>query len=607
LQTTKTHFLNDRKFQVIIISLMVALFYGNTLSNQFALDDGMVILENKFVLKGISGIPDILTHDSFYGAIGNSENLSGGRYRPLSLVAFAIENEMAGTNPFVFHLFNVIYSLLTCIVFLSLLRKFLFKDHPLAAFAATILFTIHPIHTEVVANIKSRDELFSLLFLLLTLFFLLQYCLEQKKAKYMLLSLLCFSLALLSKENGIIFAAIIPATIYFFTHKKPSSIIALSLPFWGVLLGYLLLRHAVLVPNPNEVKEVMDNPYLLASPLEKYATILLVLLRYLQLLFWPHPLTYDYSYNQIPYVEFSAPIVWISIAVHLLMLAVMIVGFRNKNILSWCMLVYLSGMLLVSNIFINIGAPMAERFLFQSSAAFAIALTAIGIPLFHKLKGNEKLKSITVTVFLLPVIVICGWITIERNKNWHSNETLFLHDVKISSRSARANAYAGVALIKLCDQAPEDSLKRMYATSSLQYLKIADDIKPQYITTLLNMGVAYSRLDSVQAAEAVWEEARIVSPGNKKLIGYDKYLGEMYYKTGMEKARNKELFACIADLEKAVRYDPNNTNGWYNLGGAYFTTGEFDKAKRCWEKTLQLNPEYENASAGLKALESQQQ
>ena len=98
MQTTKTHFLNDRNFQVIIISLLVALFYGNTLSNQFALDDGMVILENKFVMKGITGIPDILTHDSFYGAIGNSENLSGGRYRPLSLVAFAMEYEMAGTN-----------------------------------------------------------------------------------------------------------------------------------------------------------------------------------------------------------------------------------------------------------------------------------------------------------------------------------------------------------------------------------------------------------------------------------------------------------------------------------------------------------------------------
>ncbi len=607
MQTTKTHFLHDRNFQLIVLTLLVTLFYGNTLTNQFALDDGMVILENKFTLKGISGIPDILTHDSFYGAIGNNENLSGGRYRPLSLVAFAIEYEMAGTNPFVFHFFNIIYYLLTCIIFLLLLRKFVFKDQPLAAFAATLLFTIHPVHTEVVANIKSRDELFSLLFLLLTLFFLLQYCLEKKKAQYMLLSLLCFSLALLSKENGIIFAVIIPATIYFFTPKKLSSNIAASLPFWMVISGYLLLRNAVLDPNPNEVKEVMDNPYLLASPAEKYATILMVLLRYLQLLFWPHLLTYDYSYKQVPYVDFSTPIVWISIAIHLLLLAIVFTGFRKKDLAGWCILFYLPGLLLVSNLFINIGAPMAERFLFQASAPFAIALTAVVGKLLHRLKGSEGLKLMGVTVVILPVMLLCGWKTLDRNNAWHSNETLFLEDVRTSSRSARANVYAGVALIKLCDQATDDSIKRRYATASLQYLKIADTIKPLYISTLLNMGVAYSRLDSVQAAEAVWETARKVSPGNKKLIGYDRYLGEAYYKTGMEKARSKELEACIADLEKAVRYNPNNTNGWYNLGGAYFTTGQFKKAKKCWEKTLQLYPEYENAKAGLKALENQQE
>lgn len=589
-------------FQLIMVSVLVLLFYGNSLSNQFALDDGMVILDNKFVLNGVSGIPDILTHDSFYGSIGNSENLSGGRYRPLSLVSFAIEHELAGTDPLIYHLFNVFYYLVTCMVLLLLLRNFIFKNLPLAALAATVLFTIHPIHTEAVANIKSRDEIFSLLFLLLTLYFLLQYSHAALKPRYLLLSLFSFMLALLSKENGIIFAAMIPLTIYIFSNRPLSGIFSVSIPFWIVIGGYLLLRMSVLDPNQNEVKEVMDNPYLLATGGEKYATIILVMLRYLLLLFWPHPLTYDYSYRQIPYVDFADINVWISIAIHLLMVVVVIQGFRKKDLLSWCILWYLSGLLLVSNILINIGAPIAERFLFQGSVAFAIALTAIGHKFLQRIKTGEKVKLSFSLALLLAVAVVCGWLTISRNSAWYSNETLFLHDVKTSPNSARANVYAGVAHIKLCDKASNDSLKRKHALASLRYLQIADSIKPQYISTLLNMGVAYSRLDSVQQAEETWAQARLISPRNKNFIAYDKYLGEAYYWSGMQKARNQDLSGCIQDLEKAVRYNPSNTEGWYNLGGAYFTTGQFEQARRCWEKTVALHAGHEQAKAGLHAL-----
>ena len=63
--------------------LLAIGIHGNTVWNRFALDDGLVLNENGYVLQGIAGIPDILTHDSFHGAVGRSAYLSGGRYRPL--------------------------------------------------------------------------------------------------------------------------------------------------------------------------------------------------------------------------------------------------------------------------------------------------------------------------------------------------------------------------------------------------------------------------------------------------------------------------------------------------------------------------------------------
>ncbi len=595
-------FFEKRDFQLVIISLMAALLYSNTLFNGFALDDGMVIIENKFVKKGVSGIPDILAHDSFYGSIGDSKNLNGGRYRPLSLIAFATEISLFGNDAFTHHLFNILYYTLTAVILLLFLRKFIFKHHPAAALVAALIFTIHPIHTEAVANIKSRDEIFSLLFLLLTLYFLLEYITVSKKQIHILLSVCFYALALLSKENGITFIVIIPATLYFFSGKKPVAIARHSIPYWVVAVFYLLLRFAVLPGNQKEITEVMDNPYVLATAAEKYATIFYVLFRYVQLLFWPHPLTYDYSYNQIAYQDFSSAYVWLSLLLHFLLLALMITGWKKKDIVSWCLLFYLSGMFIVSNLLINIGAPMAERFLFQATVPFSILMTEAGRRSWLRWKTTDAIKVSVALVLLLPVVALSSFTVIGRNTIWKSNETLFLHDVTISSKSARANTYAGVSMIKLCDEATSDTTKRIFAQQAIDYFKVAESIKKNYITTLLNMGVAYSRLDSVEAAEEAWSRARIVDPHNSNFIAYDKYLGEIYYQLGMQSAGKKELTNCITYLEKAVKYAPGNATAWYNLGGAYFTTGQMVKAKSCWQQTLKLDPKQQDAANGLRAL-----
>src|SRR5262249_33436568 len=98
------------------IALIAFAAYANSLQNQFTLDDGMVLSDNKLVMKGVSGIPDILTHDSFFGSIGDTKNLSGGRYRPLSLVCYAVEVSMFGQKPMPDHLINVLLYAFTCLV-----------------------------------------------------------------------------------------------------------------------------------------------------------------------------------------------------------------------------------------------------------------------------------------------------------------------------------------------------------------------------------------------------------------------------------------------------------------------------------------------------------
>ncbi|HZG00987.1 MAG TPA: hypothetical protein VEY71_08290, partial [Chitinophagales bacterium] len=284
----------------LLLFITALLFYYNAIPGEYVLDDGLVLDKNEYVKHGLDGIPDILTRDSFHGSIGNAANLNGGRYRPLSLVTFAVEYELYGLQPAYSRIINILlYGLTGVLIYLFLLR-FVFQHSTVSAFVAAFIFVIHPVHTEVVANIKSRDEILSLLLLLGTLFWLLAAVQGGFGLGRYLVALLHFVFALLAKENGLAFVAIIPLTLFVFTRRSLVQIFNYTLPFVLIVAGYVVLRISLIGFESGTVTELMDNPYLLASTDEKYATIAVVFLHYLRLLFFPHPLTYDYSYNQIP-------------------------------------------------------------------------------------------------------------------------------------------------------------------------------------------------------------------------------------------------------------------------------------------------------------------
>ena len=169
---TTTKLLNyPRYFYWIVILATCFILYGNTLTHDYALDDAIVITKNEFTKQGIKGIPDILQNDSFTGFFGEEKNLvTGGRYRPLSVITFSLEYELFGLNPFVGHLVNVLlYSVLGILLFGFMLKigtaRFGKKETAvLLALLSSLFFIAHPLHTEVVANLKGRDEILALTF-----------------------------------------------------------------------------------------------------------------------------------------------------------------------------------------------------------------------------------------------------------------------------------------------------------------------------------------------------------------------------------------------------------------------------------------------------------
>src|SRR6185437_14769362 len=134
----------------LLLGVFSILVYANTIRNGYVLDDSSVITENTIVVKGISAIPELLTTPYRRGFFVTSNDL----YRPLSLVMLAVEYEFFGMNPAPNHFINTLFFAGCVILLFFFLDKLFERKRTAVAFIAALLFAAHPIHTEVVANIK---------------------------------------------------------------------------------------------------------------------------------------------------------------------------------------------------------------------------------------------------------------------------------------------------------------------------------------------------------------------------------------------------------------------------------------------------------------------
>ena len=231
---------NKTLIRYIIFIVVALLAYGDTLWLKYASDDRMIIYENDYTLQG--DVKSVMTKDAFTGYFGEGEQLvAGGRYRPLSQLTFMAEYQAFGGSikddvglhrapqneelfsnsalPYIQHGMNVVYFILLCLLIYITLQKIFpklenEKWYLSLPFLATLLFLLHPLHTEAVANIKGRDEIMSMLGAMVALFTALKFV-ESRKWWWLALSLVGMLFGLFSKENAITFLAVIPLALLF--------------------------------------------------------------------------------------------------------------------------------------------------------------------------------------------------------------------------------------------------------------------------------------------------------------------------------------------------------------------------------------------------------
>jgi tetratricopeptide (TPR) repeat protein len=630
---------NVKKMQWLVFAV-ACLIYANTIPNKWAIDDSLIIHQNNFVAKGIAGIPDILSHDAFAGFYGKDINtVAGGRYRPLSPVLFALQSEIFASAkkdetqklikdkegnkikdlsektwfPHVLHFFNILwYGLLCLVLYRTLLLLFTIENenktfrNNVLALGTSLLFAVHPLHTEAVANVKGLDEILALLGTLISLYCVLKLLqisqnnsAGNSKIQWQIAAVVSFFLALMAKESAVTFIAVIPLALWFFTQASLKSIAKLTLPLFIPLIVFLGIRAAVLnQPEKREIaEELMNDPFLVLDTNSQYAPLINGLpikklvnpntntftkmpysnqlatnfytyAVYLKLLFAPYPLTCDYYPRHIEIKSFSDGIVLLSLLFHLFLLIWALYHFRKKNVLAFGILYYFITFSIVSNLFFPIGTNMAERFMFMPSLGFCLIVCYAIYNIVNQWNNNNSQTRFNIIFAGFALMLISyAIITIQRNFDWKDNFTLFSKDILVSKNSGKINTalaaeYINKAITMKTDKENEiedwnlaqkkAALKEIeqermnWIQKALPLLNKALEIHPMNNAAWLQMANAQHILGQVED-QAPNANLTYLSTA---LAAYD--LADYYKAAGMDTTINKFKAICLMDLGKLM-------------------------------------------------------
>jgi tetratricopeptide (TPR) repeat protein len=475
---------------------------------------------------------------------------------------------------------------LACCALYVFLSKVVFKKQKLLALIVCLLFVAHPLHTEVVANVKSRDEILSFLFMILTLYLVHSYASKQTLIK-LVLSLLCFFCALLSKEYAVLLLVFVPMSLHLFS-DKPIHIKNYIGLFSGMLILfgiYYFLRSGVAVSGAASIqdKELLNNPYLLATKSQALATKIFVLLKYLLLCLFPIKLSSDYGYNSIPYKSFGDISVWISIVMFISMIIGGAIALMKKNWIAFALAFYVLTLLLVTNLIFNVGATIGERLAFHASLGYCMILGA-AILWLTKNKGSLAF------VITLPILLLYSIKTVSRNSDWKNNTTLSLADVKTMPESALLNGNASLAYLDLSELPANKADEKILIKKAVEYGSKAVQIHPGMGSAYINVGLAYAKLDQFDSSLYMFNKAFVIYPNHPNKKGCYDFLADAIYRKGNSLGAQQKWAEGIALFNKAISLNPNNARYWYDLGGYYYNEKDLTKAKQAWLRAYQLAP-----------------
>jgi len=555
------HSLTDRFSKKTIALICIILLLGFAahscmLAAPFkTLDDNVSIVSN----------PDIRS----FANVGKifSTSFFGGKhyYRPLVSVSFMIDYHLFGLRPFFYNLTNLILHLAVAVTAFFVILHIL-KDRAVAFFTA-LLFAVHPVHWEPVANIPGRAIILSTLFALNAFLF---YCLAGERRRFVFcygLSLLCFTCGLLAKES----AAMLPILLlaYIFLVEKNAKKYPLVLPFFLIIGVYIFARRSLGIMETYPWRSVHEHVL-------GFLTFLRACLTYLRLFIWPAGLHFDRA--QELFLSFRDQDL---LATLLAFVAFVFALFKGRKRLPGYCFFFLAWFCIelfpVSQIVTTIGVgpgyiSAAEHFLYMPSIGIFVLLVLGGRTLYRLNQEHQVFSVNTCRIFLAGAVLSLMLVTACQGFYARSALAMFERTLFHNPRNARILFSAGLEMVN-----------RQRFKEAEYYFRRALEQEPTHVSYRLSLGIALC--DQGKFAEGI--------------IVFDTISDAGQWKELLETNRAEAYANVIQQYKKRIVREPDNAQAYYSLGTIYSRSGRTQEGIDQYERAVALDPQYKNALFNL--------
>ncbi len=590
--------LSPRQVGVVIVALSL-LAYANTLANGFAYDDISIVQTNPYITDWRQ-IPWLFTkgywsHKS--GGVGN--------YRPLTIITFTLEYAFWGLAPLGYHLTNVLLHAANVALLFCLLRCY--RVAPGIAGMAALVFAVHPVHTEAVANVVGRSELLGMLFGgLMWWAWVAARRAKRHRIKVLVwrgVAAVAYLAALLSKENMVTLPAalwlaeILVARRRCFLHgtltSRLRSLWQVTAPFWvlaAALVPYFWLRS--LAGEGTAQMAGVGIVTLAGYTLWQRAIIMLeVGLIWYRLLFVGYPLRPQYDGTNIPVVLDWTGWKLVGLLLHAGLVAVMWFTWRRVPLVAFAVGFWFITMSVVSNIPIPLGMLVGERWLYVPSVGYAIALGyAVWLVWQQSLWLEARLNTwtgqdwhlradVTRLCLLLVVASLVGsyvYRTAQRNLDWRDNYTLFSRFIETDPQHPIGYVNVG------------DTLVRYQPQQARAFYEQALRVEPRSISANL-------MLTTLDIEDKAFESARVRL--ERMLAREPPYLVLPSNEWGLTHALYARVLAALgeheaarSEVQKALRYAPEAPQPLFVVAETLVALGEHHIAMDVYRRLVQLLP-----------------
>ena len=517
-----------------------------------------------------------------------------GTTRPLVAFTLAVNYALSGLNVWGYHAFNLAIHLAAGLTLLGILRRTL--KGPEAedlALVASLIWLIHPLQTESVTYLIQRGESLMGLFYLLTL-----YCVIRGRPGW---AILCCALGMLTKPVMVtapvivlIYARIFLAPSWKELLRRNGWLYAGLFATWAILpltLSQGTQEYAGLVGM--DLKKVSPLGYLLTQPG--------VILHYLRLSFWPHPLLLDTQWPTAKtFVEIVPPVAAVAS-----LLVLTLWALRRRPEIGF-LGVWFFGILAPTSSFLPIVDAAFEHRIYLPLAAVAVGVVLAA----RRLCGRRKTLF---QVILFAGVLALSLATVRRNAVYSDPVSFWQEHLSHRPGNARALVNLGAALQQQgrsdeAEEAFKSALKfrpdLADAHNNLAYLLLlkgnleeafaryreALRLAPDSAMARKGMGMTLHRMGRLEEAAAEYEQALRLNP----------VFGDARVQLGLIRQTQGRYPEAFRQYREALRLNPKEAAAWNNIGTLLFQQGKWREAAPFFRQASELDPDYTEARDNLR-------